>query len=65
MITFKQRDGKTFVQKYSAMHGETLYNALKSIGAKDTQDLQKGWGWYKLTNFRVGYPRYIPFIKKR
>ncbi len=54
---FKDMD---FPQKYSAMSGTVLYQALNKLGLKDTIDLQTTVCEYKLTPMRTGFPRYIP-----
>lgn len=63
LITFKDRKGNEFTQKYSPMHGESLATAMRELKISDTAELQKTWCKYKMTNFRMGYPRYIP-VKK-
>jgi len=63
VIAFATRDGQSFKQKYSAMHSQALIDALDQLKVKDTVDLQKSWYQYKMTNFRMGFPRYIP-VKK-
>jgi len=60
VIHYKDRDGGEFPQKYSAISGKSLNEALSRLGVKDTEELQKAWFKYRLTPMRVGYPRYIP-----
>lgn len=63
VITFKQKDEKELTQKYSKMSGSVLKEALETLGINDTEELQKNWYRYTLTNMRSGYPRYIPTEK--
>lgn len=60
VITFMQRDQKTFPQKYSQVSGKDLKVAMKRLKIKDTIELQDFWYQYELTPMRIGYPRYIP-----
>jgi hypothetical protein len=60
VITFEQKDGKQFPQKYSKISGKALIDAMIKLNLKDTVDLQKSWYLYTLVSFRTGYPRYIP-----
>lgn len=50
-----------FPQKYSALSGKVLYDALSELGMLDTMELQKNVCEYKLIPMRLGFPRYIPF----
>jgi hypothetical protein len=63
VVEFITKDGKSITQKYSKIHSKTLKEALKKLGIKDTEDLQKIWCRYKRTNFRTGFPRLIPVEK--
>lgn len=60
VITFQQRDKKTFPQKYSKISGRALAEAMIKLGIDDTEELQNSWYLYKLVAMRTGYPRYIP-----
>jgi hypothetical protein len=60
VITFEQKDGKQFPQKYSKISGKALIEAMGKLGLEDTVQLQKNWYHYVLMSFRTGYPRYIP-----
>jgi hypothetical protein len=60
IITFEQKDGKQFPQKYSKISGKALIDAMTKLNLKDTVELQKNWYHYTLVSFRTGYPRYIP-----
>jgi hypothetical protein len=60
IITFEQKDGKQFPQKYSKISGKALIDAMTKLGLEDTIQLQKNWYHYTLVSFRTGYPRYIP-----
>lgn len=60
VITFEQKDGKQFPQKYSKISGKALIDAMTKLKLEDTVDLQKCWMVYTLVAFRTGYPRYIP-----
>jgi len=60
VITFEQKDGKQFPQKYSKISGKALIDAMTKLNLKDTIELQKNWYHYVLVPFRTGYPRYIP-----
>lgn len=60
IITFRQKDEKEFAQKYSKLSGSVLNEALDKLRIKDTEELQKKWYRYEMTNMRSGYPRYIP-----
>jgi hypothetical protein len=63
VIEFVTKDGKSITQKYSKIHSKTLKDALKKLGMKDTEELQKYWCRYRRTNFRTGFPRLIPVEK--
>jgi len=63
IITYKQKDGKTLMQKYSKVSGKVLIEALEKLGYDDTVALQKAWHKYVMTPMRSGYPRYIPVAK--
>lgn len=63
VISFIQKDGKQFSQKYGKLHGDTLAEALDRLGLRDTTDLQVTWYQYEMKTFRAGFPRYIPFKK--
>ena len=63
IINFVQKDGKELAQKYGKISGRVLIKALDKLGIKDTEDLQKDFYEYVLTEMRSGYPRYIPIRK--
>jgi hypothetical protein len=65
VITYVNREGKEFPQKYGSMAGAALVAALEKMNLGDTTDLQKNWYHYVMTSFRAGYPRYIPDKKVR
>lgn len=50
-----------FPQKYSAMSGSVLFEALNTLDISDTTELQTTVCEYRLTPMRTGFPRYIPF----
>ena len=64
-ITFEQKDGKIFTQKYAKISGRKMVKALEKLGIKDTEELQEIWCEYRLTPMRSGYPRYIPISKAK
>jgi len=59
LITFEDKQGNQFPQKYSKVSGAILREALQKLGYKTTEPL-KTWHNYKMVPQRVGYPRYIP-----
>jgi len=59
IITFEDKDGNQFPQKYSKVSGKALKEALQKLGYKTTAPL-KEWHNYKMVPQRVGYPRYMP-----
>lgn len=63
VITFKQKDGRQFPQKYSKISGAALIAAMKKLEYTDTKSLFDAWHKYKLTPMRTGYPRYLPTEK--
>lgn len=62
VVRFQDRAGFEVPQKYSALSYAALVEAMTKLGYEDTDDL-KSWHRYKLTAFRMGYPRYLPFKK--
>jgi len=50
----------TVPQKYGKLAGAALVAALRKLGHDETEALQKHFHHFSLTNFRTGYPRYIP-----
>lgn len=59
-IIFKTKENKSIIQVYTEMSGNGLFNALTTLKVKDTEELKKGMFRYKLTPFKMGYPRLIP-----
>jgi len=65
IIKYTTKKGETFEQKYHKVAGAALAVALKNLGVKDTEELQKEWYHYKLTDMRIGFPRMIPVSKAK
>lgn len=65
IITFQNREGKQFPQKYGKVAGLALVSALSKMGYETTDPLAKSWHHYIMTTFRTGYQRYIPTKKAK
>lgn len=60
VITYQNREGLTFPQKYSKISGKALIDAMRNLKYDSTKALFKWWHHYNLTPMRTGYPRMIP-----
>lgn len=60
-LRLELEDGSQTVVKYTAMHLQHVIPHLKTLGVQRLGDLVGKRWTFRMMNFRIGYPRPIPF----